>query len=558
VSPTTSTEVAAELDQLASEQSDYGQLRDLASALRRPDKDEARRWATVDLRSAFLGDEYTVRGKRGKRGSGWHWLSVASETLIFLPILVTWFGLGWATLAYRDGLRDPKLVGVPFLQGWQTGFDGRLPAFLTFGYLAWYTVTIVVALIGLVILNARHARHVEGTLRAGFRRRLASALTRADLMLADLRLGMPERMAREIEAAADALGKTVTEIELAGMVAGEVQRQAAETLKAALPVISPLKEAATSVETAARSLAGVQVQLGTEITQLGGELGAGISELGSSLDASVVRLGGQLSGEISRMATDLDGKVGQLATDLDGKVGQLATDIGGHLATMTTATSTAVTAQRDGAVASTESSRRIADALGQGSQLVRDSLAEVSGTVAVYAHRTEVAADILGQAHQAIEELPKTVARVHDGITGLRGEIATLGAGLTGLERRLSGVSTPAEQLARLAAIAEQLSGLTALGDQMAGLTAAVTRLATAPAGNGSGGAGRAEAGTPAAAGELRAVSAELRTVVAEFRASLAGMAAASASSQGPGQPLPNGSGHASAATGIRRFFRPK
>jgi hypothetical protein len=447
----------------------------------------------------------------------WHWLSVGSETLIFLPILVTWFGLGWATWAYRDGLRDPKLVGVPFLQGWQTGFDGRLPAFLTFGYLAWYTVTIVVALIGLVILNARHARHVEGTVRAGFRRRLAFALTKADLMLADLRLSVPERMAREIEAAADTLGKTVTEIELAGMAAVEVQRQAAETLKAALPVISPLEQAATSVETAARSLAGVQVQLGAEITQLGGELGTGISELGSSLDASVVRLGGQLSGEIGRMATGLDGKVGQLATD-----------IGGHLATMATATSTAITAQRDGAVASTESSNRIADALGQGAALVRDSLAEVSGTVALYAHRTEVAADILGQAHQAIEELPKAVTRVHDGITGLRGEIAALGAGLTGLERRLSEASTPAEQLDRLAAIAEQLSGLTALGDQMAG------------------------------AGELRAVSAELRTVVAEFRASLAGMAAASASRQGPGQPLPNGSGHASTATGIRRFFRPK
>lgn len=573
MSLTTSNEVAAELDGLADEQPDYGQLHDLASALRElngPTHDQARRWATIGLQDAFLGEEYAVRGERGPL---WHYLNVASQALIFVPIVLTWTGLGWATIAYHEGLADPKLAGVPFLQGWQAGFDGRLPAFATFGYLAWYTVTIVIVLISLVILNGRHTRHVEGTLRAGFRRRLASALTRADLMLADLRLGMPDRMARELEAAADALGKSVTEIELAGVVAGEIQRQAAETLNAAVPVISPLKDAAASVESAASSLTGLQAKLGAEISQLGGqlrteidqlktEIGTGIGQLamevgqlGGQFGSGISQLGGSLDAAVAQLGVRLSGEIGQLGSELDGTMGQLTADISGHLATMAAAASTAATAQRDGARATTESAGRIADAVGQGTQLVRDSLADVSGTVALYVHRTEAATDILGQAHETIAELPRTVTQVQDGVAELRGEIASLNVSLGDLARRLAGVSTPADQLARLAAITEQLSGLVALGDQLAALATAMNTLTAFQARDGSGGADPADAEALIAAGELRAVAADLRTVVAEFRASLAGLAARAAGSR-PHQAAANGSGPAS--TGFRRLIRRK
>lgn len=514
---TASDEVARELASLVKEQPCHARLRDLADAIaglnETPPRDEqARLWSTVSLYDAFLGadDEVGADGEvESPQGRFWHGMEMASQVLVFVPIVLTWLGLGLATIAYHDGLKDPKLAGVSFFQGWQTGFDGRLPAFVTFGWLAWYTVMIVAVLIVVVILNARHDKYVSGPLRSEFRRRLASALTGADLALAPFRLGLPDQMAREIEAAVGALSRTVSEIKAAGRVARQVQVKAADALDALVSVFGPLTCAASSVENAASALSGIPVQLGAEMAQLGAALSVEIGELKSGLAADI----GLLTTEVGALGGQLGTQVGRLGT---------------HLGTMATATSGVAAAQRDLTDASARASQQIADALAAGAGQVRESVAEVAGSLAVYARQAEVAADILGQAQQGIQALPASVSKVDAGVTGLRGEITALNAGLGKLGGQLPSVTASAEQLQRLADLSDRLAGLAALGDQVSALTTAVTALTadrgnSRPADQAAADLQTAVTGLNAAAAELRAAAAtatDMATVAAGWRGS--------------------------------------
>jgi methyl-accepting chemotaxis protein len=86
---------------------------------------------------------------------------------------------------------------------------------------------------------------------------------------------------------------------------------------------------------------------------------------------------------------------------------------------------------RDLADASAASTRQIADTLAGGANEVRDSLGEVTSAAVWSASRAEVAADILGQAQQALIGLPGAVAELRTGVGDIGSQIMNLTDAIT-------------------------------------------------------------------------------------------------------------------------------
>ncbi|MEV7787744.1 hypothetical protein AB0O72_20510 [Streptomyces sp. NPDC088106] len=98
--------------------------------------------------------------------------------LVFLPLLFTWFGL-WRASSAHGALTgdDPKAAGRPFLQLWQSGFDGHLSEAYPFGHVAVFGC---LTLIMLFVLTAVHGyRRTRADRREEqARERARAALTR--------------------------------------------------------------------------------------------------------------------------------------------------------------------------------------------------------------------------------------------------------------------------------------------------------------------------------------------------------------------------------------------
>jgi hypothetical protein len=108
-------------------------------------------WSSGGLAAAHAGPQALAPGDR--RSSVWaRRAGLASSVLVFLPLLLTWSGLGAAVLAYRAEQRgrSTPLTGT-FLELWQQGFGGHLVAFLRFDFLVLYTVVLLAGLVALTL-----------------------------------------------------------------------------------------------------------------------------------------------------------------------------------------------------------------------------------------------------------------------------------------------------------------------------------------------------------------------------------------------------------------------
>lgn len=358
----TATDVANELGSVARGLPLADRLGELEAALRAidarpPEPDEARRWASVDLLGSFLGEENDFP----ERGHLARLLDFAVQVLVFVPIAVTWLGLFIAAVAYRDADAAGALHGESFMQGWQTGFGGRVPGLFVFDKVALYTFVLVTALIILTAVRVVRDRE-QAERQAELRRRLAAALVRADVLLAPYRQPAPDRAAREFDAAADKMTATVTAMDTIATTAAGAQRAAAEAL-------TTVTSAVISVERAVLAAAAAA----------------------ATLEAAPDRFSD-------------------------------------HLDQLVSATSRVALAERDLIDATGKASDRIAGALEDGSQQMRESIGTVGATAASYVSRTEVAADVLGQAQQTIAGLPEVVA-------ALRADVAAVGGQLADLDR---------------------------------------------------------------------------------------------------------------------------
>jgi hypothetical protein len=123
-------------------------LRNLRSAIGGGNNADA--WAASDIHRLIEPELIVERYKNQRLSDGLiaalEWLR---NTLIFAPLVVTWYGISQAVEQYNVLIKaDPGQITQPFLYLWQNGFGNRLQGWQTLGSLA----TIDFSLLGMVLV----------------------------------------------------------------------------------------------------------------------------------------------------------------------------------------------------------------------------------------------------------------------------------------------------------------------------------------------------------------------------------------------------------------------
>ena len=263
------------------------------------------RWAEIDLVGIlarpenFEAGEAAAPGRSRPRwlpsGAGWERnLEAVLGFFVFVPLLITWFGLFSAARAYGElAATDKQQATRPFLQLWESGFDGRLSNWLRFGDIAGFAVLFILTLLLLALL---HSASRYWTQRAEDRRRaeadqagsrLAALLTRAQLHLVGYRLTSPAQFTTALSQSAEMLRDLINDARLAQdsvtTVLAEAERisssldHAADKMNGATDVIG---EAATRVSDILRESTDALTDiLATGTTALADTQRTGVGEL---------------------------------------------------------------------------------------------------------------------------------------------------------------------------------------------------------------------------------------------------------------------------------------
>lgn len=308
------------------------ELRALARALDSTDADALNVWADLDLMAHFARPESVaepVDTGRGERlDSVLDWILGA---LVFLPLLFTWFGLWQASSAYGALTGDdPKAAGRPFLQLWQSGFDGHLSEAYRFGHVA---VGGCLALVMLFVLTAVHGyrrtRAERRAEQAGERARaalvrLVPVLTRAQLSLNEHRFASPQRFAAELNSAAGRLQRmhskaiaTQEALSRAAELVSEAADKAEQRLSQAEAYVRPIEQVVLRIEETVRD-SGTAIQTAVQglddpLTQAGRRLADAVSGQTGVLDKALEGLrtaGDDMRDVLSRAADRLETAVG--------------------------------------------------------------------------------------------------------------------------------------------------------------------------------------------------------------------------------------------------------
>ncbi|MFI6630764.1 hypothetical protein ACIBI7_17990 [Nonomuraea fuscirosea] len=433
--------LAAELRKLAAEpflKARADQLRSLSGAVEEPAAGE--RWCEVDLFAAFPPEE-TVRpvSHGSKRTSILNLFDLVQPVLVFLPILITWFGLHRATTAYGEAVAagGAETARRPFLEMWQQGFDGRLTAILRFDSVALATLIAIALLIAVTLLDRLLRRRDENKAESQaeeLRRRLRAALTEATLTLGQVRLASPARFQAE-------LTKSAMEISEVGSTLRRLQEQVVSSLEASMEstrtAMESLTEATADIQAAAWKLDEhlESVTAATaDLTQTVDRTTYAIDKVGERAESAMGQVGERLgvlvadstdrvrvameeattrAGATVRDTTkELDGQVGKLTERVD----ELATVAGGipsamdglhravaEVTSMTQAAMNQVGEQITGALNDTTSA--FTRTFGDTGEEVRHALDGWAGAVGDHASRIEIASDTWGRTVRLLEEL---------------------------------------------------------------------------------------------------------------------------------------------------------
>ncbi|MEU8572086.1 hypothetical protein [Streptomyces asoensis] len=286
-------------------------LEELAEDLPLPDR--LARWAGTDLvaayaaRDTFLpspaarkhssgtaaGPSGRRRGRRDRAARLTRALAGAGSALVFLPLLLTWAGLGAAAWAYQDMRAEGKGDGETFLALWQLGFAGHLPLPFHFDFLVAYTVTALCCLVLATALRQRHERADDLASRV-LAARLSGALAQVQALAAEAAQATPLRFGEELRGAA-------RNLRALGELAGRAQQETAELIAEARRTSSLTRDAALS--------------LGEGVRELRSAAGAVASSTDSaSRAAQEARQGAQLlSGEAGKVVDGMDRAVRRAA-----------------------------------------------------------------------------------------------------------------------------------------------------------------------------------------------------------------------------------------------------
>ncbi|MFI8966183.1 methyl-accepting chemotaxis protein [Streptomyces sp. NPDC053493] len=307
-SPADRHTVARDIENLAGEAelaARADELRELSRALRAADADSRPLdpWTDLDLLGAYARPE-SITVPQTREHAAWSWLETLLGGLVFVPLALTWLGLTRASSAYEALTgTDPKAATRPFLQLWQSGFEGRLTGFFTFGHVAGFATGAILLLLVLAVLHGwRRAETARRDKAAEQRaddllRRLVPVLTRAQLHLHAHRLSSPVRFAEELTKSArtlDRLGtraaKTQQVLTQAATLVGESLDKAQERLAGVDGAVRPLESAASRIE-AAVSDGGVMVRKALEdVRGTNGEVREVLEKAGGRVEDSVLTL----------------------------------------------------------------------------------------------------------------------------------------------------------------------------------------------------------------------------------------------------------------------------
>jgi hypothetical protein len=507
VTARTATEVAGELDKYREGLSLSDRLGDLASVVRSldtdtPETDRARFWASVDLFAAFLGEASYIPD--GGRGRIWRAVDSATQVLVFVPIAVTWFGLAWAAWVYRESVAAGQLRGESFLQAWQTGFGGRLPGLLTFDKLAISTFSLVFTLIVMTALHVVRQRWVAEPRQAELWRNLTDALVGADLVLAPYRLPAQELAAQRLDAAAEKVAALVgafdaatskmtdtasavdaaagnmaatagafdiaasTMTTLAGNVTVTIGAADTAAVKMAATAgtfdtaAGMMTAAAGAADTAAGRMAATAGTFDTSastMTTAADKIAATVPAINAT--AAAITSTAASAADSQRKAADAIAAATVAFASVEGATGAAtvavtalegaSSRLGGHVDQLAAAGSQVALAERDLIDATGQASDRLAGALGDGADKVRDSLGDLAAFANYYANRVETAADAYGQAHKAIAGLPAIVTALGDEVRAIGGQLSSLNrvtAGMADLKASLEATGTASDRMA--------------------------------------------------------------------------------------------------------------
>ncbi|MER5490061.1 methyl-accepting chemotaxis protein [Streptomyces sp. NPDC002490] len=304
------------------------ELTTLADALQGLGDSDLESWAELDLLAAYARPE-SVRVPAaepdGPERAVWGVLEAVLGTLVFVPLLLTWIGLTRASSAYEALIgADPKMAARPFLQLWQTGFEGRLTGWSTFGNVALLaTGAILVLLVLTAVHGLRRAR--EDRREAAAQRtaedllaRLVPVLTRAQLLLNDERLTAPGKFTGELSKAAGSLGSLVRraastqkELTAAATVVGEAVDGAERRLAGVDAATRPIEQAVGRVEAAVRTAGDGVGKALDGVRTVNGEVRDALGAAGERVEDSVHTLGAAQRSftTATEVATDVSARV---------------------------------------------------------------------------------------------------------------------------------------------------------------------------------------------------------------------------------------------------------
>ena len=75
-------------------------------------------------------------------------LNAIRNTLVLLPLIITWLALSLATINYQQYINaNPSKITIPFLKLWQDGFGGRSFNFAETGLLDFLVLVLILCLV---------------------------------------------------------------------------------------------------------------------------------------------------------------------------------------------------------------------------------------------------------------------------------------------------------------------------------------------------------------------------------------------------------------------------
>ncbi|WP_329326388.1 hypothetical protein [Streptomyces sp. NBC_01689] len=281
-------------------------LRDLADAVSSGRGLEV--WAGGSLVAAYggpdaLGDGPAETGDRARR------LGLLPTALVFVPLLITWFGLGAAAWANQRMDDSGGRSEGSFLTLWQQGFDGHLWPFLRFDMMAVWTVLALAALATTTMLRHRWEERDERE-RLVLSQRLSGALAQTEALAIRAAATSPRRFTEELQGAAEELhtllGRAADVQEGARRAVAQADGATDRTVTALASLDSALVVLRAGASEAREATRGASTAAG--------QVAQGAEMLASGVAASVAALR-ETVGEAGKVAAEHIGAAGTAVAD---------------------------------------------------------------------------------------------------------------------------------------------------------------------------------------------------------------------------------------------------